>query len=181
MYLEGIFIMKQLDLFEDSEIWVNIAEYGDKYQICNIGEKVRNKDGKILYTQIHNNGYYMVLLCNSGKKKLHTIHRLKALAFIPNPNNLPCVNHKDGIRINNNLSNYEWTTKRINIRDGVERCLNKGEKYMHNQRFVKEDVIEIRKKYSDGYNIKYLSELYKTKVANISNIVNRKTWNYEGM
>ena len=173
--------MKQLDLFEDSEVWVNIAEYGDKYQICNIGEKVRNKKGKILYTQIHSNKYYMVQLCQKGKMKLHTIHRLKAIAFVPNPNNLDCVNHIDGIRTNNDVSNYEWVTKKENIKHGYLRSISENRKHNLNQRFMKDDIIEIRDMFKNGIRRATISKIYSVNATTIDDIVKRYTWDYEGM
>lgn len=173
--------MKQLDLFEDSEIWVNIAEYGDKYQICNIGEKVRNKKGKILYTQIHSNKYYMVQLCKNGKMKLHTVHRLKAIAFVPNPENLEFVNHIDGNRVNNDISNYEWVTKKGNIKHGYLRSISENRKHNWNQRFMKDDVIRIRADFALG---KRMCDIIRETGANhktIECIIKRKTWNYDGM
>lgn len=61
------------------------------------------------------NGYYRVEICINGKRSPHFVHRLVATAFIPNPNNYPLINHKDGNRLNNNVSNLEWCTASQNI------------------------------------------------------------------
>ena len=65
-----------------------------------------------------------------GKMKSFTVHRLVSLAFIPNPDNLPEVNHKDECKTNNNVSNLEWCSKSYNINYGTrnERC---GEKNLN--------------------------------------------------
>ena len=72
--------------------------------------KVVNKKGQIRKTQISNLGYERVILKNKKTVKNISIHRLVALAFIPNPENKKCVNHIDSNRSNNNLSNLEWAT-----------------------------------------------------------------------
>lgn len=62
----------------------------------------------ILKGSISNKGYKIVSLMNNGKVYSRTIHKLLAQAFIPNPDNLPCINHKDGNKLNNSLDNLEW-------------------------------------------------------------------------
>lgn len=66
------------------------------------------------------NGYFDVFLYNKvSKRKIFMVHQLVALAFIPNPDNLPEVNHKDECKTNNNVSNLEWCSKSYNINYGT--------------------------------------------------------------
>lgn len=58
--------------------------------------------------------YHIVNLCNKGEEKNCLVHRLVAICFVPNPDNKPEVNHKDGNKINNHVSNLEWVTKAEN-------------------------------------------------------------------
>jgi uncharacterized protein YerC len=64
-------------------------------------------------------GYYIVTLCYNGKRRNHFIHRLVATAFINNPENKPVVNHKDGDKTNNSISNLEWCTHQENAQHAV--------------------------------------------------------------
>ena len=104
------------------EIWKPVKDYEESYEVSNYGN-VRSVDrmvkclngfekrkGKVLKQSKNSSGYYVVNL--SRKSKL--VHRLVAEAFIPNPNNLPIINHKDENPSNNNVDNLEWCTYRYN-------------------------------------------------------------------
>ena len=109
------------------EIWKDIEGFEGYYQISNMGRvkslerTVWNGRGyqkvpeKILEGGDNGYGYLKVELCKEGKVKTCRIHRLVAMAFIPNPNNLPEVNHKDKIRTNNKVENLEWCTSQYNV------------------------------------------------------------------
>lgn len=86
-----------------------ILGYENRYFIDEHGT-IKNKLGKILKPQINMGGYYQICLSKNNHKKYYTIHRLIAQAFIPNPENKPCINHIDGNKLNNNLNNLEWCT-----------------------------------------------------------------------
>ena len=96
------------------EIWKEITGYEGKYQISNLG-KVKSLVGnsKILKPELRT-GYYSVSLMKNRKRKKHRIHRLVAIAFIPNPDNLPTINHKDENKLNNYVDNLEWCTAKYN-------------------------------------------------------------------
>ena len=84
------------------------------YEINELGEIYSYKTNKILSGSIFNTGYRMVRLTINGQKKSYAVHRLVAEAFIPNPENLPVVNHKDGNKLNNNVENLEWVSQSQN-------------------------------------------------------------------
>lgn len=102
------------------EIW-KVCSENINYEVSNHGrvrsldKKVKSKNnsisikrGKILsFNKLHN-GYYKVTFSDQGILSGHTVHRLVAKAFVDNPRNLPCVNHKDGDKTNNNSDNLEW-------------------------------------------------------------------------
>lgn len=111
-----------------AEIWKDIKGYEGKYQVSNWGN-VRslnyNKTGqpRVMAGNINRNGYKSQMLRKGNRRKLISIHRLVAQAFIPNPNNYPCVNHKNEIKTDNRVENLEWCTYEYNTNYGG--CIQK--------------------------------------------------------
>lgn len=111
------------------EVFEDLKGYENNYQISDQGRvftKRRLVGNRILYGRelipfLTQDGYLRVKLCKDGKEKDITIHRLVAMQFVDNPNNLPQVNHKDGNKLNNCVSNLEWCTKEAN---GLHAKLN---------------------------------------------------------
>lgn len=105
------------------EIWKDIKGYEDLYQVSNLGKIKSLKQmiccwnghkiiqyempEKILSQRIRSN-YYAVGLTKNKKQKTYSVHRLVAQAFIPNPENKKCINHKDENKLNNKVENLEW-------------------------------------------------------------------------
>lgn len=94
------------------EIWKDIDGFEGLYQVS-IWGNVRGRNG-ILAPYVTEKGYLKVGLFKDGKNHKKRIHRLVAEAFIPNPHNLPQVNHKDGNPKNNSVTNLEWCTNQEN-------------------------------------------------------------------
>lgn len=103
------------------EIWKDYKDYKGHYQVSNFGRIKSIKFGKeiILKPGTNKNGYSYVILYKNGKVKKFTVHRLVAEAFLPNPDNLPEVNHKDENKLNNCVSNLEWCTNLYNHNYGT--------------------------------------------------------------
>ncbi len=95
------------------EIWEKIKDY-DNYEVSDLG-RIRSKKYGILTPIKKDNGYLQINLCRNGIYKTFILHRLVALAFIPNPNNYPEINHKDEDKTNNCVDNLEWCTKSYNM------------------------------------------------------------------
>lgn len=73
-------------------------------------------------------GYYRVPIPTNGKSKLYSVHRLVAVAFIPNPKNLPQINHIDGNKSNNRVSNLEWCTNNENMQHAIKTGLQQTDR-----------------------------------------------------
>ena len=105
------------------EIYKTIEGFPN-YQVSNLGNvksinyRHTNKE-KVLNPSLRRN-YYSVQLYNKNGLKVCNIHRLVAEAFIPNPDNLPVVNHKDGNIHNNSVDNLEWCTQGYNLKHAVD-------------------------------------------------------------
>ena len=101
------------------EIWKDIQGYEGLYQVSNYGRvKSLHKGERILTLGRTTRGYSGITLYKHGKLQPFSVHRLVAMAFIPNPHNLPMVNHKDECRTNNNVENLEWCDSLYNSRYG---------------------------------------------------------------
>ena len=117
------------------EIWRSVIGYEGLYEVSNTG-LIRSLDrfvgnrnrikGKILSINIKKNGYCSVALFKYGKMKRYLVHRLVAQAFLPNPDNLPMVNHKNEDKSDNRVDNLEWCTAKYNLNYGTrtQRSIN---------------------------------------------------------
>ena len=107
------------------EEWKNIIGYEGLYEVSNKGN-VRNVRRNTLLKFSNNQGYKQVYLYKNGIRKGFRVHRLVAQAFLLNPDNLPCVNHLDEDKTNNNVTNLEWCTAKYNSNYGhrTENAIN---------------------------------------------------------
>ena len=144
------------------EIYKNINGFEGLYQVSNKGnvKSLVNNKGvareKVLKPVI-GNGYKRVRLFKDKTSKLYSVHRLVANAFLHNPNNYPCVNHKDECRTNNVVENLEWCTHKYNSNYGtsIERTRKKNIKktYQYTKDYKLICVYDSVKQASDVTNI----------------------------
>jgi len=107
------------------EEWKQINGFEDKYLISNKGEVKSLKNNIILKSFDNKRGYLQVTIQKESKRFARKIHRLVAIHFIPNPLNLPQVNHIDGIKTNNNVTNLEWCDNTFNVNHAIKLGLVK--------------------------------------------------------
>ena len=124
------------------EVWQPVRGYEGRYEVSDTGQ-VNGPRGprKLIF---HTNGYVRVGLCLHGTNKWFYIHRLVATHFIPNPNQCPQVNHKDGNKTNNVVSNLEWCTASENGNHAVRLFGLHGE-WKLNCKLTNEQVRSIRR------------------------------------
>lgn len=139
-----------------NEIYKDIKGYEGLYQVSNLGNVKRLEYKKyntltktnsvykehLLKKNIDKKGYYQVTLCKNGKIKPIKVHKLVAITFIPNIRNLPCINHIDGNKSNNNVNNLEWCSFKYNVQHAYKNDLmlncKKVKQYDLNNNFLKE-------------------------------------------
>lgn len=182
------------------EKWKPIKGYTNFYQVSNLGN-VRSIDriihqiafggslakrtikGRNMILAKDKDGYIRLDLSKNGKAIHKQVHRLVANAFVSNPKNKPCVNHKDGNKTNNNANNLEWTTVKENThhaaKNGIHANMRQGKKLSLPQRK------ELANRFSKGENRTKLAQEYNINVSYIYDILKtlgtwkntkRKTW-----
>lgn len=102
---------------------IDLPGYEGIYQISPIGEIFSSYRKRLIKGWTGNVGYRAVSLWKAGRATKHNVHVLLATTFLPNPNNLPEVNHKDGVKLNNDLANLEWISGSGNIRHAFTQGL----------------------------------------------------------
>jgi len=178
---------------EDGKVWSypkRVNSYEGSWMIQH--EYVNRKNRITPHVQ------YTVPLSKNGKRTRCQVHRLVAQAYIPNPENKPQINHKDGNPFNNNIDNLEWVTQSENMRHAQEAgMLNQfteksmenrsiqGKKNQHNtvkarRMFTMDEVSEIKKTFEEGVkSARAIARELGCSNSAISNICNNKTYQFE--
>jgi len=110
-----------------NEVWKDVVGYEGLYEVSNSGKVRMLRNGNSHYMaekrcQKNNKGYLTTMLSNKDRsRKRWLVHRLVAIAFLPNPNNYPYINHKDENKENNSVDNLEWCDNRYNVLYSLER------------------------------------------------------------
>lgn len=178
------------DIDRSSEEWKDMPNYESRYEVSNQG-RVRSKERKVETSEGYiqerggnvrslfedKGGYMRVTLQGDGSPETFSVHRLVARLFVPNPDNLPIVHHKDGDTYNNNSDNLEWVSHKSNINKSVNSGeYGTGESH-HRSKLTKEDVLNIRRMYYRGeHTQKELAGEYDVTRSNISSIITGRTW-----
>lgn len=173
------------------ERWIDIQGYEGLYQISSHGN-VRSLDrskkanhnnyyiakGKLLKHSFNHKNYPEVALYNKeGKRRNHRIHKLVATNFLVKGSNQTQINHKDGIKSNNNIDNLEWCTGEENIYHAYETGLYKHGQESHLSLLTEKEVLEIIELRKQGLLQKEISQKFNVSVGAIANILSGKSWN----
>ena len=167
------------------EIWADINEY---YKVSNLG-RVKSVDrvigntfyaSRILKPSLDTYGYPIVGLRINDKMSTKTVHRLVAIAFVPNPDNKATVNHKDGNKLNNAAYNLEWMTFGENNthshQNGTHDVVGESN---GRAKLTVEQVVAIREEYATGKtSYPKLARKYGVGWSQISRIINKQQWSH---
>lgn len=134
------------------EIWKDVPGYEELYQVSSNGDVYSLISGKDLKPCSNDKGYQIVKLYSEPFNGTTTpIHRLVALAFLPNPDNKPQVNHKNGVKTDNRVENLEWMTSQDNVRHAYRNKLKSNDcQKSPTTIFNNSQVSEMRRMFSEG-------------------------------
>ena len=138
--------------------------------------------GRFLKKRLNLEGYYKVTLMKNRKPFEKKVHRLIAECFIPNPNNKPCINHKDGNKQNNQISNLEWVTYKENTAHAIKHGLfvfADPNLPRVNRKLDKEQIKEIFENYqenSQNKGLNFFANKFGLSTSAVSNLLKGKTY-----
>ena len=163
------------------EKWVTIKDY-PKYKISNLGRIWSEHTNKYIKPHLRSkdiNAYMKVELFNEEGSKSMALHRLLAEAFIPNPDNKCCVNHKDGNKTNNHLANLEWVTYSENSQHATDTGLSPIGIERTSAKLSEQDVSEIASLLqSSDLSFNAIGNKYNIDSGVIRDIHRRRSWSH---
>lgn len=176
-----------ITLMNKIEIWKDIPGYDGIYQASDIGrfKSFMYHNGtnvRIMKQHVTKKGYLGFGMYKDKKRGSFQAHRMVAITFIPNPDNLPEVNHigeKDGIKGNkkdNRVISLIWSTHDDNISHAVEHSLMQKGEVSHQAKLTEKEVLEIRA--NSHLRKTYLALLYNVAPQTVSAIIHRKSWRH---
>lgn len=177
------------------EVWKPLPKYNNCYEVSNLG-RVRSikrlvkgsrgslqiKPSVVLTPRTKANGYQSVHIRLDGTNSYPLVHRLVATVFLPNDNNLPQVNHKDGNKLNNRVENLEWCSASQNMKHAFELGLAPSGGRSHLAKLSFGEVLAIKSEYVRGskdFGIVALARKYGISKSMISLIVREEKWKYQ--
>lgn len=152
------------------EIWKDIPNYEHLYKISNLGNVINCISKNELKGSLSKNGYIYISLYKNKKRKTYKLHRLVAITFLENPNNKSQVNHIDGNKQNNKVSNLEWCTQSENQIHAFKNRLNYGRYGTENGHHRK--IIQFDKNMNKLKEWDYMTDAQNKLGINVANICN---------
>lgn len=179
------------------EVWKDIEELKNAYQVSNFGRVrrksrkvptnvpgqrngLRNLSERITKSQDNGHGYQQIYVKIDGIRIMVYLHRIVAIYFLPNPENKPEVNHKDGNKENNRADNLEWATRKENVKHAVDNnLLSKGEK-VWNCKLTEQKILAIRRLHRMNPNFNRAAINRKLGLGNstVSKIIKKTRWKH---
>ncbi len=175
------------------EIWKDIQGYEGFYKVSThgnvrsverlvkVGCSERINKGRLMALTCDTDGYFQLHLSKNSIVKVYKVHRLVAETFIPNPENKPLPNHKNGLKQINHYKNLEWVTHAENSQHAYDTGLHvalTGEAHQNSKR-KDTDILEIRRLHSEyGYTYHKISKMVGIHQSIIGKIIKRQIWKH---
>lgn len=172
------------------EIFKDIKDYEGLYQISNLGrvkalakfcktkgDGIRYSPEKIMKTGNDIHGYQLIGMSKNTKRLTFKVHRLVAQAFIPNSENKPFINHKNGIKNDNNFKNLEWCTDQENMDHAVRTGLIKKGEDNPNSKLNEKDILRIRNEFKD-FSISDVARKFNVDWNTIKRVITGDGWKH---
>lgn len=156
------------------ELWSNPIE--DNYLVSNFGNVFSIKRNIIMKTRYDRQGYEVLVLHSNSGPVNKSVHRLVATCFIDNPLNLPQVNHKDGNKSNNTVSNLEWVNASSNNKHAFDLGLRKSGEKHHKAKLTEADVKDIRQLLIQGVPQRAIAKYFPVGRTTIAKIASNQIW-----
>ena len=161
--------MRKIQGFENYEV----DELG---QVWSLPKKTRKGTRLIKALRHPKTGYMYLDLCKNGNVKKFTVHRLVALAYLPNPENKPQVNHINGDKTDNRLENLEWCTRSENQKHSIDIGLRSAKGVKNSQcKLTEQDVLYIRNSKENG---SILAKKFNISHPTICDIRKGRSWTH---
>ena len=177
------------------EEWKDVVGYEDRYEVSNFGnvrsksylKESMNMHGAISFMTkpralslgTHTDGYKQVSLCRDRTRTTFKVHRLVAIAFIPNEGGKPQVNHKNSVRWDNRVENLEWCNNQENVTHGYESGSNSNAGELHPRSVLDNALVyEIRSLYDSGVRCIEIANKLHLKVATVEKAAWRVNWKH---
>lgn len=165
------------------EVWVPTKGFEGIYEVSSFGrvrqEKIDDISGFKLLMKIYIKNKYLSVNLRKGKKINKLVHRLVAESFLPNPLNLSQVNHIDGNKLNNTVTNLEWCTRKYNMEHAVKNGLVKRGEERHNTKLSEKtvrNVLSVRKSTGLGEVLLHRNHFPDINVHTIWSIINNPNY-----
>lgn len=171
-------------------LWADITGYEDRYQVSSTGlvrslpratmrgNRPWHYAGKLLTPGLTPKGYLTVSLSANSDARSHFVHRLVAQAFLANPGMLGAVNHKNGVKIDNQVANLEWVSEAGNkLHAASMGLMSRGEDHFHTT-LTEADVIDIYHRAHAGERQQDVADDYGIAAATVSQIKTGKNWSW---
>lgn len=162
---------KYIVVMRDGEIWRAVRAHPTR------GTAIKGTDYKVVKFQTHaKTGRVYFNMTYRGFTKSVLVNRVVALRYLPNPNNLPQVNHIDGVKANNGVDNLEWCSGSENEKHAHRTGLKTGRGSANsNSKLSVNDVIAIR---ASDKSVEELTKEYGVSRSTIANVINKRTWTH---